>query len=229
MATQSAREIAYQALWNRIIRMELRPGDPLNDHRLAEEMGISRTPVREAILMLNLAHMVTIKPQSGTHVAPIDLQLMAMEQFARYTLEKEMLLRACAKLTEEDISRYRENVAAYSRCLQQPATSERNTQLLELDNAFHRLAFELNGMETHFDHMLSTFQHIERLRMFSLMTGESGSYVCEDHTNILRAMVDKDTDALSAALDIHLQRYKQSVRKAKCLNPLYFVNDTSEL
>ncbi len=43
--------------------------------------------------MLNIAHMVTIKPQSGTHVAPIDLKLMEMEQFARFTLEKEILNR----------------------------------------------------------------------------------------------------------------------------------------
>ena len=51
-------------------------------------MGISRTPMREALIMLNIAHMVTIKPQSGTHVAPIDLKRMELEQFARFTLEK---------------------------------------------------------------------------------------------------------------------------------------------
>ena len=50
--------------------MELKPGDELNDHALAQEMGISRTPMREALIMLNIAHMVTIKPQSGTYVAP---------------------------------------------------------------------------------------------------------------------------------------------------------------
>ena len=51
-------------------------------------MGISRTPMREALIMLNIAHMVDIKPQSGTHVAPIDLKRMELEQFARFTLEK---------------------------------------------------------------------------------------------------------------------------------------------
>ena len=51
--------------------MELKPGDPLNDRELAEEMGISRTPMREALIMLNIAHMVDIKPAErhpcGTH------------------------------------------------------------------------------------------------------------------------------------------------------------------
>ena len=49
MAALSAREVAYQKLHNRIITMELKPGDSLNDRLLAEEMGISRTPVREEI------------------------------------------------------------------------------------------------------------------------------------------------------------------------------------
>ena len=87
MASLSAREQAYQTIRSRIITMELKPGDPLNDRELAEQMGISRTPMREALIMLNIAHMVTIKPQSGTYVAPIDLELMEMEQFARFTLE----------------------------------------------------------------------------------------------------------------------------------------------
>ena len=93
MAVRSAREAAYETIRSRIITMELKPGDELNDHELAQELGISRTPMREALIMLNIAHMVTIKPQSGTYVAPIDLKLMEMEQFARYTLEKEILNR----------------------------------------------------------------------------------------------------------------------------------------
>ena len=78
MPLLSARETAYQTIRSRIITMELKPGDPLNDRELAEELGISRTPMREALLMLNLARMVDIKPQSGTHVAPINLKFIAM-------------------------------------------------------------------------------------------------------------------------------------------------------
>lgn len=54
MSLLSARETAYQTIRSRIITMELKPGDPLNDRELAEELGISRTPMREALLMLNL-------------------------------------------------------------------------------------------------------------------------------------------------------------------------------
>ena len=207
MSARSAREVAYETIRSRIITMELKPGDELNDRELAQELGISRTPMREALIMLNIAHMVTIKPQSGTHVAPIDLKLMEMEQFARYTLEKEMLNRIRGTLTPEQEAAYRLNIENYRQ--------------LELDNAFHRMAFELCGMEEHFDHMLSTFQHIERLRKFSLQTEENKS-VCAAHTRILEAVLHGSEEDVSRALSDHLNRYKLSVEQAKQHHPDYF-------
>ena len=177
MASRSAREVAYETIRSRIITMDLKPGDELNDRELAQELGISRTPMREALIMLNIAHMVVIKPQSGTHVAPIDLKLMEMEQFARFTLEKEILNRIRGRLTAEQEAAYRLNLESYRQLERDPDAENRETRMLDLDNAFHRRAFELCGMEEHFDHMLSTFQHIERLRKFSLQTEENKS-VC---------------------------------------------------
>ena len=113
MAVRSAREAAYETIRSRIITMELKPGDELNDHELAQELGISRTPMREALIMLNIAHMVTIKPQSGTYVAPIDLELMEMEQFARFTLEKELLNHIRGRLTGEQERAYRLLIEQY--------------------------------------------------------------------------------------------------------------------
>ena len=132
MPLLSARETAYQTIRSRIITMELKPGDPLNDRELAEELGISRTPMREALLMLNLARMVDIKPQSGTHVAPINLKLMEMEQFARYTLEKEILNRLRGHVTPQQEAEYRRNIEDY-RVLEADLTQpDRPTRLLEL-------------------------------------------------------------------------------------------------
>ena len=222
MAAKSAREIAYETIRSRIITMELKPGDELNDRLLAQELGISRTPMREALIMLNIAHMVNIKPQSGTHVAPIDLKLMEMEQFARFTLEKEMLDRIRGKLTPEQETAYRQNIEQYRALERQPDAENRETRMLELDNAFHRMAFEICGMEAHFDHMLSTFQHIERLRKFSLQTEENKS-VCAAHTRILEAVLHGSEEDVSRALSDHLNRYKLSVEQAKKHHPEYFI------
>ena len=224
MAVRSAREVAYETIRSRIITMELKPGDELNDRELAQELGISRTPMREALIMLNIAHMVTIKPQSGTHVAPIDLKLMEMEQFSRFTLEKEMLNRIRGTLTPEQEEAYRFNIESYRQLERDPDAENRETRMLDLDNAFHRRAFELCGMEEHFDHMLSTFQHIERLRKFSLQTEENKS-VCGAHTRILEALISGSPEDVGEALQSHLTRYKLSVEQARSVHPEYFIDE----
>ena len=223
MASRSAREIAYETIRSRIITMDLKPGDELNDRELAQELGISRTPMREALIMLNIAHMVVIKPQSGTHVAPIDLKLMEMEQFARFTLEKEILNRLRGHVTPQQEAEYRRNIEDY-RVLEADLTQpDRPTRLLELDNAFHRRSFELIGMAAHYDHMLASLQHVERIRKFSLQTNENKA-VCAAHTRILDAMVQNDTQELSRALESHLSRYKQTVEEVQRLHPDYFTD-----
>ena len=224
MSSLSARETAYQTIRSRIITMELKPGDPLNDRELAEELGISRTPMREALLMLNIARMVDIKPQSGTHVAPINLKLMEMEQFSRYALEKEVLNRLRGRLTEQQITDYRRCIDDYRALEADLGQPRRTARMLELDNAFHRRAFELCGMEGHFDHMLSTFQHIERLRKFSLQTDENKS-VCGAHTRILEAVLHGTEEDVSRALSEHLHRYKLSVDQARAAHPDYFIGN----
>ena len=224
MAVRSAREVAYETIRSRIITMELKPGDELNDRELAQELGISRTPMREALIMLNIAHMVTIKPQSGTHVAPIDLKLMEMEQFSRFTLEKEMLNRIRGTLTPEQEEAYRFNIESYRQLEREPGAERREIRMLDLDNAFHRRAFELCGMEHHFDHMLASLQHVERIRKFSLQTEENKS-VCSSHTAILEALLHGSADDVSEALESHLSRYKQSVAQARSVHPEYFIDE----
>lgn len=224
MSARNARDLAYHTVRSRIITMELKPGDPLNDRELAEELGISRTPMREALILLNNAHMVAIKPQSGTHVAPIDLHLMELEQFSRYTLEKEILTRMCGRLTPEQEAGYRQLIEAYRVLEASPEEPDREMRLLELDNAFHRRAFELCGMEHHFDHMLASLQHVERIRKFSLLTEENKS-VCSSHTAILEALLHGSADDVSEALESHLSRYKQSVAQARSVHPEYFIDE----
>ena len=224
MSARNARDLAYHTVRSRIITMELKPGDPLNDRELAEELGISRTPMREALILLSNAHMVAIKPQSGTHVAPIDLHLMELEQFSRYTLEKEILTRMCGRLTPEQEAGYRQLIEAYRVLEASPEEPDREMRLLELDNAFHRRAFELCGMEHHFDHMLASLQHVERIRKFSLLTEENKS-VCSSHTAILEALLHGSADDVSEALESHLSRYKQSVAQARSVHPEYFIDE----
>ena len=129
------------------------------------------------------------------------------------------------ELTAEQEAAYRLNLESYRQLERDPDAENRETRMLDLDNAFHRRAFELCGMEEHFDHMLSTFQHIERLRKFSLQTEENKS-VCAAHTRILEAVLRGSEEDLSRALSDHLNRYKLSVEQARQRHPEYFTEGT---
>ena len=135
-----------------------------------------------------------------------------------------MLNRIRGTLTPEQEEAYRFNIESYRQLEREPGAELRETRMLDLDNAFHRMAFTLCGMEEHFDHMLSTFQHIERLRKFSLQTDENKS-VCAAHTRILEAVLHGSEEDVSRALSDHLNRYKLSVEQARQRHPDYFTEE----
>ena len=201
-AGNNARETAYQIIRDKIIRLELRPGEPLSDKQLAEELNMSRTPVREALILLASLNMVVLRPQIGTFVAPIDTDRMEMEQFARYALEKEVMTQAATQLTDEHRWLYSEN-------------------LLSLDNDFHRIAFTAVGKEANFDLMLRTLNHVERMRMLSL----AGLIVEEtylDHEAIHSALLAGKLPEALEALKVHLNRYKANLPYLQEKFPAYF-------
>lgn len=219
-ASYSARERAHQELRSRILNLELKPNDILNDKALAQEMEMSRTPIHEAIITLGLAHLVVVRPQSGTYVAPIDTEIVEMEQFDRFALEKEMVLRAIPRVDEEAVRKYRENLQIYQIYLDS-RDPDRRARLFELDNAFHRIAFELNGMGPHFGWMHGRQHHIERVRVLSFLMDLDGAII-DEHRVLVDAMEARDAAAAVRALEDHLNLYRKHLGEMKAVYPHYF-------
>ena len=114
MASLSAREQEYQTIRSRIITMELKPGDPLNDRELAEQMGISRTPMREALIMLNIDHMLG-ELQHEERIRKFSLQTNENKSVcAAHTRILEMVLHGTAEelgeALESHLNRYKLSV-----------------------------------------------------------------------------------------------------------------------
>ena len=216
----SARETAYQIIRDKIIRLEFRPGEPLSDKLLAEELDMSRTPVREALILLAAFNMVILRPQIGTFVAPIDTERMEMEQFARFALEKEVMTQACPRLTEEHRWLYAENLRAF-RHYSRTAVPDRANLLHGLDNDFHRIAFTAAGKEPDFELMLRTLHHVERMRMLSLAVLKVEE-TCRDHEAIQSALLAGELGEALDALKLHLNRYKDNLPFLQEKFPEYF-------
>lgn len=220
VASNNARESAYQVIREKIINLDFKPGEALSDKQLAMELEMSRTPVREALIILANSNMVIFKPQSGTFVAPIDTEWMELEQFSRYVMEKEIISLACGKMNDQLAQRYDENLKAY-QSLEHSGEPERVRRMLDIDNDFHSIAFAAVGRENNFYHMLNGMQHMERMRILSIM-GMSKNIINNEHQEICRAMIDGNLVSAQYWLDVHLHRYKENLKEVKEKFPEYF-------
>ena len=218
---RNARETAYNIIRDKIINLELRPGEPLSDKQLAEELEMSRTPVREALIILSVSDMVLLKPQTGTFVAPIDVERMEIEQFARFALEKEIISEICKiGISKELRWSYEENLRYY-RHYAASSVPDRERRLLDLDNDFHGLAFQACGRMR--NHLLQRGQqqHIDRMRVLSLAIMDQGVNT-GDHVALYEAISEKNSERALTCLELHLNRYRDNLDLVRRTYPDYF-------
>lgn len=217
----SSRETAYQIIRDKIIFLDYKPGEPLSDKLLAEELNMSRTPVREALIILSTVNMVVLKPQAGTFVAPIDAEWLATEQFSRYTLEKDIVAKACLNVNDTIAEMYRDNLDTYEYYRSTLNAEDRVRRMMQLDNEFHRIAFTAAGYKNNFYHMLNYMQHIERLRVLSIIEQDQ-KHIDNDHREISSAILHGDQLSAQYWTDCHLNRFHESLDVIRSKYPEYF-------
>ena len=110
---ESAKSFVLRVLIDNIINTRLEPGEKLNEPELCEQLGVSRTPFREAELELAQRRLIEIRPKIGTYVSLIDAELVEEVRHLRAVLEAEIARMACEKLTPADIDQLWENVALW--------------------------------------------------------------------------------------------------------------------
>src|SRR5690554_1585330 len=99
---ESARDYALRLIKESIISLSLIPGSMVSESELSIKLGLSRTPVREALIELSKSQVVEIFPQKGIYISLIDPVLVEEDRFLRLVLEQAMVRMACDVATEED-------------------------------------------------------------------------------------------------------------------------------
>lgn len=183
-------EFAYRILRDNIMRMRLEPGETLNEAELTAELGISRTPVREALFKLKEENLVEIIPHKASRVTQIDFVLVHEGLFARTTVEPLVTTMACGNLDAHYREMLEQNLTAQEMVLTQGRLSGDLHAYLSLDQRFHELIFESCGMHAIWKCVLSICTHYERLRYFDVI---SGTVQLEGHMQIYNALVAGDT------------------------------------
>ncbi len=200
---ETSRDYALRMIKNNIIMLNLKPGSIVSENELASELGLSRTPVREAFIELNKTQIVEIYPQKGSYISKVCPSLVEEARFLRLVLENAMVELACQCATKNDLALLEENLKLQEFYLENYSPDK----LLEMDNQFHKYIFQIcNKMQTYYL-MDSMMAHFDRVRSMSLHTVKDIKIV-EDHRKIVEAIKEKNKENGIAFMTKHLSRYQ---------------------
>ena len=211
---ETARDYARRVLKDNIVSMDLEPGAMVSENELAAQMGLSRTPVREALMDLAKCRVVDVMPQRGSRIALIDYALVDEARFARQVLEVAILEQVCEKATPVDIAQLRQNVRL-QMMTQEPGMND-SLSLTELDDAFHEMLFRIARKENIYSMLGSMTIHFDRVRSLALNVVKD-SKIIEDHQEICEAIAARDVERAKAVMTGHLTRVKvdeEAIRQA---------------
>ena len=221
-AGSTARDYAYTVIRENLVSLNLAPGSILNDVEIAEALGISRTPVREAINQLKSeSEIIEIYPQRGMKVALIDLGMIREVRHFRTVLEMEMIRICCRKAEETDLKWFEDSVAMQQFFLER----KHPEQTMQLDNEFHKKLYDIAGCG-HIHHFIRGMMiHYDRVRTLE-MEDESYREAVEDHDHMVHAMRQKDEDRAAEIMRVHLERGIRYEERIRAKHPEYFKTDT---
>jgi GntR family transcriptional regulator, rspAB operon transcriptional repressor len=191
----------YEGLRDAIISLQLPPGTPVSENRICRHVGVSRTPVREALIRLVKDDLIDVFPQQGTFVAPIRLGTVHESHFVRRALEAEVLRTAAVRWTPALSGRARDILVSMDR-----AQGTGDTEAFHrLDEAFHRNFAASAGLEGVWTTIQQAKARVDRVHRLAYVEGRPPIVIAE-HAAILDALDRGDAEAAVAALVYHLDR-----------------------
>lgn len=205
----SMAERAYRTLRDRLITLDIRPGDPINDGQLATELGAGRTPVREAVKRLEIDHLVISYPRRGTFATIVDITELAEVSELRRVLEPMAARKAAVTATPE----LREELRALAREVS-ALEGERpdKYELMRYDLSVHRLIYRAAGNR----HLEETLVRLGNLatRIWCLVLDRVPSVAghISEHVELLEAIADGDADRAAAMALEHVTSFEETIR-----------------
>ena len=201
------RDIVFQTLRNAIITGELQPGERLMETQLGERLGVSRTPIREAIRKLELEGLVVMVPRKGAQVAQFTEKDIQDVLEVRAALEALSAKLACKRMDDRAFLKLQLAIAEYSYA----AKNKDLEMMIEKDVEFHEII--VNATQN--DKLIQIFnnlrEQVNRYRITYLKNTEDAESVQAEHLEILEALKNKDEELASSLASKHIQTQCTSI------------------
>ena len=203
------REIVYEELKRQILVGEIAPGTRMMEVDLADDMGVSRTPVREAIRKLEKEGLVTIEPRRGAYASDISIKDMLDVLEVRQNLEGMAAALAARKVTEEEKRDFIKANEAYNAAVKSGNTEE----IIKCDEYFHQLIVNYSDNKT-LTQLLSQVQELA-LRFRYIYYDDFSRYekMPMEHIEIEETILSGDTERARIVAEEHVAHLKEFVVK----------------
>ncbi len=205
------REVVFLTLRKKILRGELQPGERLMEISLANSLGVSRTPIREAIRMLEHEGLVVMRARRGAQVAKITAQELNDVLEVRKSLEVLAIQKACERMTDEDIRKLRENADYFNKLVQ--SNEADLTVLAEADVSFHDVIYEGTKNRRLIQILANLREQMYRFRIEYLKDGAVRENLVEEHAEILRAVTERDAEKAVRFISEHIDNQHRVINE----------------
>ena len=204
----SLRGRVFQSIREDILSGRYEQNTELKEAAIGAELGVSRTPVREALRQLELEGLVTIIPNRGAYVNMITAKDVQDIYVIRSMLEGLCARWATQSITDEQLDSMEETL-----CLSEYHTSKKNYEkLYELDSLFHEQLYEAGGSRI-LNHILSDFHdYVKMVRKATISTSSRSVTSMEEHRAIFEAIKEKDPDKAEALAKEHVKHTIESIQ-----------------
>jgi DNA-binding GntR family transcriptional regulator len=226
-AAENLSTRVYNQIKHLILCNEIMPGQKLSHQQLSERLGVSRTPVREALTRLVQEGYVSFLPKRGFTCKEIRMQEAEELYELREALEAFAVEKAIQILTDEQLSQLKEKIENYGRDVENRFSRER----LVYDQEVHLAIARMSGNETLLNLLSHVFERIVlKRRTDGIYDAARGSAAHQEHLNLLAAMERRDTARAAALVRGHIQagrhnvmtdlKQRQAIRELRLIDPL---------
>jgi DNA-binding GntR family transcriptional regulator len=214
----SAAQRIENELRRLIIALELPPGSRLSEQDIAERHGVSRQPVREALIGLARTRLVEIQPQRGTTVVKISVRKMMEARFVREAIETAVVRRACASFDQQS----RERINDLLEMQEHAARRDDHDAFQRYDELFHIALAEGAGCPLAWEAVQDIKAHMDRVCQLTLPNPEAMLPLIDQHRTIVVAIDARDEDAAAEAMRHHLTEILRTLPRVEAEHPDLF-------
>lgn len=201
------REIVFEHLRESIIMGKMKPGERLMEIQLAESLGVSRTPVREAIRKLELEGLVIMVPRKGAYVSEVSLKDIKEALEIRVSLEGLGAYLAAERMDQDEIETLKNKHEELKRCIENGDVS----CIVEKDTELHDIIFKSTKNTMLMELVDGLREQVQRFRVSYVSGHSSSSDLAKEHQRIIDAIEKRDKEAAKMYAEEHIEIAKKYI------------------